>query len=101
METHESRGAPEKAGIASEESRGVPEGSRDAAEESRGAPPKTLDSDLPAIDLAKTEAAHGYNLRPKRASELQHERWQVRDKDGVALKVSLTRGWPHSRDGMS
>ena len=52
MEKQESRGPPEKAGIASEESRSVPEGSRDAAEESRGAPPKTLDIDLPATDLS-------------------------------------------------
>ena len=91
LETEESRGAPEEARSASEESRGVPEGSRDAAEESRGAPPNTLDSDAPATYLAKTEAAHGYNLRPKRASGLQHGRWQERDKDGIALKVSLTR----------
>jgi hypothetical protein len=43
-------------------------------------------------ELASTEAVHGYGLRPKRSSGLRHGRWQERDKDQVALKVSLTTG---------
>jgi hypothetical protein len=43
-------------------------------------------------EVQKTERVHGYALRAKRSSGLRDGRWQERDNNNLALKVSLELG---------
>ena len=75
--------------LSAEESRGVPFPGED-----RGVQPSDGEHERGAgqlvheeVEPAKPTRDHG--LRPKRSNALRDGRWQERDKDGIALKVSL------------